>query len=458
MTKTEEKYFYRSAGAADLIDFINKIPANKLSQKIPDFLDELLINEDKGIQNLLSYSLINYLGEKEAGIIARHISSDKINIRNFAGELLIKIGAKAVPALIKYLVSVSDDDDLKFTIDILGMIGDSKAGDTLISVLLSAQNENVIVACIEALGNIKYEEAVDYIMMCYDKKDVYKMYVIEALSKIGSAKALEFLHNKYPDENEFTRLTMIETMGVIGDEETFFFLLSELNEREGAIVCTIMEAILKLKDKFGFDIPFDEKMKNAVIQTVFAADPDYKEVAVYLISLFHDREILDACLRIYGKDPELDSIIKHKFFDYQNYNLLELAALINEKPANLQPLLFLLQHVLDEFDRRERKIQNVEYRNLIDSITKCLEYPHEEIRKSAMSILFRLDTGIALMFLDIMVRDDNVWNRLHLLDLLADIDIEQTKDALSVLMKDDNEMVAEKSRSLLEFNYQTEKP
>src|SRR5690606_28763317 len=135
-------------------------------------------------------------------------------------------------------------------------------------------------------------------------------------------------------------------MGVIGDEETFFFLLSELNEREGAIVCTIMEAILKLKDKFGFDIPFDEKMKNAVIQTVFAADPDYKEVAVYLISLFHDREILDACLRIYGKDPELDSIIKHKFFDYQNYNLLELAALINEKPANLQPLLFLLQHVL----------------------------------------------------------------------------------------------------------------
>ncbi len=76
--------------------------------------------------------------------------------------------------------------------------------------------------------------------------------------------------------------------------------------------------------------------------------------------------------------------------------------------------------------------------------------------------MFLFDEETAILFLDKMAEDDNVWNRLKLIDLLGDI---HNKDADRILLKlsgDLEEMVSDRAgfmlsqRSYSQFETKTE--
>jgi hypothetical protein len=438
----------------EIINLLETLDYNSVDDATLASICALIEHEDKGVQNSLTFFLQNNPNEKSVVILLKFISSHNILTRNLAGDIIVKIGHVSTPELIKFLSQSRNNDDLKFVIDLAGLIEDSRAGDKVIEILSHSENENVVIACLEALGNLKSEDAIDYLIMAYDKNDLYKGNVIEALGKIGTKQALDFLNRKYLSEDDFVKFPIIEGLGHIGDEETFFFLLAELNQTEGPLVWPLIASIYHLKEKFGFDIPFDEKMKNAVVQTISSGDPYYKKIAGYLVTIFEDREINLACLKIYGSDFELDEIIKSKFYDYRKDKLLDITTIIDEKPENLLSLLQLLQDVLDTYQSSAVSVTTLEYRNLIDTITKCLESSDEEVRKMSMSILFSIDSSTALLFLDTMLQDDNIWNKLHLLDLLSLYNSENTKEALDILAGNENEMISERAKSIIEDNKQ----
>ncbi|MFO7445558.1 MAG: HEAT repeat domain-containing protein [Ignavibacteriaceae bacterium] len=444
----------KSGNPEEIINLLESLEISSLNDEAFEVLCALIEDEDKGIQNALSFFLLVNYDNRTSDFLLKYISSGNIGIRNLAGDILAKLGSKSTSALIRFLSISKDNDDLKFVIDLLGLICDPRSSEKIIEILSRSENENVIIACLEALGNLKSEESIDYLVMSYEKNDLFRPNVIEALGKIGSKQALDFLNQKYLIEDDFIKFSIIESLGYIGDEETFFFLLAELNQAEGPLVWPLIASIYHLKEKFGFDIPFDEKMKNAVVQTISAGDPYYKKVAGYLVTIFEDREINLACLKIYGEDAELDEIIKSKFHEYRKDKLLDITAIIDEQPDNLLSLLILLQEVLDNYQYNEITVTDLEYRNLIDSITKCLESADEEVRKNAMSLLFSIESNTALLFIDTMVQDDNIWNKLHLLDLICSLKYEKIKDALEILSKDENEMVSERAKSLIEENKQ----
>jgi HEAT repeat protein len=436
----------------EISNLLDSLEIKSLNDATLAVVCSLIEHEDKGVQNSLAFFLQNNPDERSVVILLKYISSHDILVRNLAGDIIVKIGPVATPALVKFLSQSRNNDDLKFVVDLAGLIQDNRASDKIIDILSHSENENVIIACLEALGNLKCEEAIDYLIMAYDKNDLYKGNVIEALGKIGSKQALDFLNRKYLTEDDFVKFSIIEGLGHIGDEETFFFLLAELNQTEGPLVWPLIASIYHLKEKFGFDIPFDEKMKNAVVQTISSGDPYYKKIAGYLVTIFEDREINLACLKIYGSDYELDEIIKSKFFDYRKDKLLDITSVIDEKPENLLSLLQLLQEVLDTYQAANVSVTTLEYRNLIDTITKCLESSDEEVRKISMTILFSIDSSTALLFLDTMLQDDNIWNKLHLLDLLSLNSYESTREALEILAGNENEMVSERAKSIIEDN------
>jgi|YelNatPaOPRAMG01_1025707.scaffolds.fasta_scaffold00063_77 HEAT repeat protein len=441
LLKSEDSLMRSSAAEALMNEEIN--------DEVAEALCQLVMDPDKGVRNTADLVLSSNPYPKIPAYLVRYVSAKDISVRNLAGEILLKIGSAAVEAMLDY-IDVGNDDDKKFIVDILGLIGDSKANDKILSLLKVNKNDNVILACIEALGNLRCEEAVDYIEQLYFSNELYKPTIIESLGKIGSKKAVKFITDNFKNEDDLTKFSMIESLGLIGNEETFFFLLSELNNLEGPLVWTIINSIYELKEKYHFDIPFDEKMKKSILNTIYEAEIDYQIPAVNLVLAFDDEEVINACLSVYGKNFELDEIIKPKIIEKPLFTLTAIPNLLNQNPFNLRNLLELLKDmIVFECLQCKNLLSNLQMRNLTDAISKCLDDSDEEARKLALELLFLLDESFAVLFLDKMVEDNNMWNRLKLLEMLENVRMPEADLALHKLAEDREEMISERAQFVI---------
>ena len=428
---------------------IEELMFEDLDEKTLKVISEKIVDNDRGVRNAASTLLISNENPVVPGFITPFVASSDIAVRNLAGEILIQYGSAAVPPLLEFLPN-GNDDDKKFVIDVLGLIGDDKAGEDILKEIDKTENENVLLACQEALGNIKYLPAVKKLLEQYSINELYKPTIIEALGKIGSREALDFMMSVYNDEDDLTRFSLIESLGLIGDEKTFFFLLSQLNTVSGPIVWPIITALCELKNKFNFDIPFDETMKNALLETVLDADDKYKVAAIHLVSAFNDKDLLLACLKIYGNNFELDEIVKEKFMENPKIILTNISSYLKSNAANLNALLELLQELL-QFEEVPitDTLSILELRNLTDALADGIENPDEEVRRAAFEILYLLDVDMAVLFIDKVVEDDNIWNRLKLLELVVENNSEEVKEALNKLAEDADEFVSERAKEIL---------
>ena len=264
-----------------------------ITDEIAQALTEKITDQDIGVRDAVATALILSENNKIAEIVVPFIASEEISTRNLAGEILLKRGLSSVPAMVNYLPKGNDDDD-KFIIDLLGLIGDNSTGPEILKVLERTKNDNVILACLEAMGNIKYEEGVPAIIQKYDENENFTPTVIEALGKIGSEESLSFILDKYQYVDELTKFSMIESIGLIGNPQAFYLLLSELRNMKGALTWAAIESLDKLKDKFQLDVPFDENMKNSILNTLIDGEKKHKKAAANLITAFEDREIIEA--------------------------------------------------------------------------------------------------------------------------------------------------------------------
>lgn len=408
----------------------------------------LIKGDDKSIKNAVSKFLIQNNNPLIPFTIIDYTSSQDISVRNLAGEVLLRKGTDSINAICKRLSEIKIDDDIKFLVDILGLIGDRQPEDLIIEILRVNQNENVIVACIEALGNIYSEKAVEHIISFYDKAEVLKPVVIEAVGKIRTPESLKFIVENFNLDDDFIKFTMIESMGEIGDESTFYFLLSQVENLNGALIWPLLEAIYKLKVKYDLDVPFDEKIKKCVLDTIINSEPKYQIIAAHLVSVFDDPEILYACLCIYGMDEDLNEVLHDKFMENKRTILPKLHTVIDNSNKYLSAVLDLLQTILISEPEGINNLTQIEKRRMTESLSKSLTNPDEVIRITAAELLFKIDYETALLFIDSMLNDENFWNRMRLLDLFTDLDNPIIAEALFKLANDPEEMVSEKAKEI----------
>lgn len=434
------------------VDLINNLAFEDVDDHIVGLIVKALTDENKAIRNAASNFLTYNRNISIPDYVVGYISSQEISLRNLAGEILIKKDRQAVDSILTYLASSSNDDDIKFLIDILGLIGDRKAEDLIINILETNNNENVIVACIEALGNFLSEKAIDNIIPFYDKSDVLKPVVIEAIGKIRNPKSIEFIIDHFDTDDDLQRFTIIESLGEIGTEDAFYFLLSKMEQLTGAFSWQLLESIYKLKLKYNLEIPFDEKMKKCLLDTILNAEPRYKITAAHLASTFNDKDILLACLNIYGIDQELDEKLYKEFLDNKYLILSKINDYINNDNKFLLELLKLLQNIIDSDPHLMDSLSVIEKRKLIESISECLTNPDEIVRILTAEIMFKIDQEGAILFLDTMSSDENFWNRIRLLDLIGEIEDTSVMKAIEKLSNDPEEMVSEKAKEILHNN------
>ncbi|MFH0734125.1 MAG: hypothetical protein V1773_07460 [bacterium] len=430
--------------AVESINFNTNLP-----EAVIKLLASRLADSDKGVRDAVSFALINLENPEIGSLIVPFVSSNDISIRNLAGEVLLKKGTVVIDSMLQYM-DKGNDDDKKFIIDILGLIGDPIPADKFLETLYKTENENVVLASIEALGNIKCAKAVPEIIKFYEVSELFSPTIIEALGKIGSDEALQFIMKKFHEVDELTKFSMIESIGLIGNEESFFLLLSDLRNLEGPKAWAAVESLNMLKDKLRLDVPFDEHMKNAVLKTLIEGDIRFKRAASNLISVFNDKEIIDACLKIYGEDNEINDNIKAKFIEKPKALYTKLSDFLKKNPTNFKALIELFKEVIEiEGGNCLRELTQIEFYNLCDVFTAGLENPDEEVRRSCIEMLFFLNADTAFMFVDTMINDNDFWNKIRLLEILEYFDDPRGKEAIKKLTEDSEEMVSEKAKNLL---------
>ncbi|QQS35464.1 MAG: HEAT repeat domain-containing protein [Ignavibacteriales bacterium] len=445
LNKEEILRLLNSADPVSKAEIINQLEDETADETVVEKLCSLLSDEDKWVRFSASVKLKALSNSKIPFMLVKFIPSPDIALRNLAGDILLNCRSNPVTALTEFLPT-GNDDDKKFAADLLGLIGDKNAAPSIIQLLKSSDNDNVILACLEAFGNMQCDAAVDDIITIYDKNEVFKPTAVEALGKIGSDDALRFIISRYEDEDSLTQFSMIEALGLIGSEETYFFCLNQLNNTSGPLTWPLLHSIQQLKMKFGFDIPYDEKIKNSILYTLKEGEVKYKLAAAHIVSVFGDPDLLVETLNVLGIDAELDDEIKSKVFENAGMLLPKLSALIKTSPAGLKNLLLIVEELL--LINRERfvsLISPIEFRNLVDGFASCLENPDEEIRRLAMELLFGVDESTAMLFTDIMLGDSNIWNKLKLVELLDSVQSEQSNEALKKLADDSEVMIADRA-------------
>lgn len=440
----------KDAPVEEKIALIQQTELTELDDESLQFLISFIENNDQGIKSCLSTSLSQSKDSRVPEFLVKYISSTDIAVRNLAGEILVNSNADSVEVIGNYLLNSENHDDQKFCIDLLGLIKDTRAEEVIIKILDTTNNENVKLSCLEALGNIKSTAAIDKIISCYNESELFKPTVNEALGKIGSKKALNFMLERYPDEDDLTKYSIIESLGHIGDIDTFFFLISELHKVTGPLSWVILSSVHQLQEKYSLDVPFDEKVKTAILNTIYDAQPEYKKAAIHLLKEFNDKEILSACLKSMGYDFELDEILRAKILSNSEQAVLSFPATLKSDLKNAEIILGLIDDVIESLDKPVTSILNgLHLRSFIDSLSNYLNHPDEEARRLAMNLLFKIDSKTAVLFVDKMLSDDNLWNKLLLIDNLASMNDDSSLTLLYKLSKDPEIMVSKRASEII---------
>ncbi|MCF8240206.1 MAG: hypothetical protein K9J16_02390 [Melioribacteraceae bacterium] len=414
---------------------------------------EMLYDEDIGVRDSISKLLIKNKRKSVAESLVPLISSEQISIRNLAGEILVQFGEHAVDPLSNYL-TIANDDDQKFVVDLLSLIGSNNASTEIYKVLKTSKNSNVIIACIEALGSTRYAEAVQPISVLYNNNDLYKPTIVEALGRIGTKEAYDFLLQNYNVEDDLTKFAIIESFGALGDEEAFFILISDLKKFSGPLCWAAVESLSQLKERLALDIPFDDNVKNALLSVLRESELKYQKAAISLLAVYDDKDLILEVLSFYGMDELIDKQIKEQVFANPVNFIFALLKYDFEYNQNIKSVLELTKEVIGSFGAEILdKLGDINSKNLCEIFSGKLSHADEEIRRYCTELLFFCAPDLAILYIDEMISDDNIWNRLRLVEILEYfINNETVKEAIEKLCDDSEEMVSNKANEVILAN------
>lgn len=180
-----------------------------------------LHDAEKGVRDVCTYAILHAPErdtELKAQCIAPYITDSDIEIRNLAGEILIKLGSKVAYVLLPYL-NESDPDIQKFACDIIALVENSDPEILqAVAVLIDDPDSNVRTAAVDAFGKLGAAEYIDVLIDLYKRDEELQPYIIHALGLIGSEKAQDFLLDMLSQPDEFAQIAAIDALALCGND------------------------------------------------------------------------------------------------------------------------------------------------------------------------------------------------------------------------------------------------
>lgn len=428
---------------------IEECYSKNLTDEDISILAKLLIDPDKGVRNSTAFFLINSNHDSIPFKVVEYVKSSDTAIRNLAGDILLKKGNDSVSALLNF-IDFGNDDDKKFCIDILGLIGNPVACEKIIETLQKSENDNLTLACLEALGNLHCPDIEKIVAPIYNKNELFKPTIIEALGKAGSNEVIQFLIDVFEEEDELIKYAIIESLGIIGNPETINFLLAKIKSENYALVGPLVNSIFKLINKYQIECKSSDKIIEKIIAASDFIDQNQAFAVVSFLANHINTDVIFVFMKLYGKDFEVDMMIRQAFYD-NKINFIELLPEYLSTNANnifdilnyMKELLFTSSEILEE-------INKIKLNALGETLVKLLLHRSDEIRAVSAEVLLSIDPEKGLSNVDKMISDNNMWNRMGYLENFASSINPFPAEFVKKFVSDADEMIRDRAVTLLQ--------
>lgn len=260
-----------------------------------------LTDDDSGVKDICSLALTHNSftqSDEKAFAVAPVTLHPDIEIRNLAGDILLKLGRSSVKALSPYLYD-DNFDVRKYSCDIIGLVG--TPDDTyLVLPLLDDTDVNARYAAIEALGNMRAENAIGYIMGMYAHDEDSRPFILEALGKIGGETVQSFLLATLRNEQDpMLQMAAIDALALCAtipnlSEQMLHSLPSFMEELQPLVVKTIVA----INTRCNIPTEFPDEYRNIAYKAIQSDDPDESQAGLLALGESYKVEDTEALLYI----------------------------------------------------------------------------------------------------------------------------------------------------------------
>lgn len=211
-------------------------------------LIEVLKDEHPGAREAALNALISIGGVPVAEAVAPLLRLEDVALRNIGIEILQQIGPDSL-GVIGGLLKDSDDDVVKFGVDILASMKQEKAIE-LLSSLSGHRNPNVRASVALCLGRVMDSSALPLLVNAlYDKEEWVRFSAIEGLGYLHDSGSLLPLLGIIEKDSGLIKEAAIEAVSKIATPQDSALILSKLESfiKNGMVIN--VEAVVELIEK-----------------------------------------------------------------------------------------------------------------------------------------------------------------------------------------------------------------
>jgi HEAT repeat protein len=186
-----------------------------------DYVTELvkvLEDEDLGVREAAINALAAIGGEPVAVAVIPTLRSEDVAIRNIGIEILEQLGPVAVEP-VSTILGDADDDVVKFGVDVLSKIKDSRV-EGLLAPLIEHKNPNVRAAVVLCMGKTDAATAVPVLLKALDDSEEWVRFsAIEGLGHLEDKGALDALFGIIEKESGLVQEAALDAVARIASTE-----------------------------------------------------------------------------------------------------------------------------------------------------------------------------------------------------------------------------------------------
>jgi HEAT repeat protein len=257
-----------------------------------------LTDPDKGVRDICALALTrgdeSSIKQRAAAVVPL-ITHEDIEIRNLAGDILLKLGSSAATVLYPYL-SDPKADNRKFACDIVAL-SNNKEAIPYVRALLTDSDENVRCAAIESLGFLKASDMLGDIVGMYDDEAV-RPYVIAAIGHIGGKQAQEFLLGLVSNDDAFIQIAAIDALAVSADDIGISHtLLSMLPSSHRDIQPVILRTVYSIAFRLQVSVELPDSLREVAHAALMDDEADTRIAGLLALGRVYEEEDVPVLLQ-----------------------------------------------------------------------------------------------------------------------------------------------------------------
>ena len=388
-----------------------------------------LSDKDRGVRDACSMTLVSLQnqGVEIATHVAKQILNDDIEVRNLAGDVLIKLGTSSAAVLWDY--ARHDDFDVrKFAVDIIGLIG-TEADVLILMACLQDSDANVRVSAAEALGNIRSVIAITSLLEAYQSDEEIKVPIIDALGKIGGEYAENFLLEKLnTEEDMYIQTACIDSLALCGSKIEISHRLAEIlpsapEELQGIILKTMCAIAYRLEEQ----IVLHNDLRYIAYNAVNDEDPDIQSAGI--IALGNNYSIEDIPSLITELERNNEATQQHILYGLLTQTsstiiVTIINAFIEKNTDNLDALISIFGVLRELWNYADEEHTET----ILENLQRNFIYSHSDISKFIFDFLQTINRVIASPCVAALLISDSPTEQIRALETIASAGLLELRD------------------------------